>query len=292
MLTFPNSFFDEECRNGFCIEPMMKKAWAAELETLSTFQSVCEKNGLTFWMYAGTLLGAVRHRGFIPWDDDVDVAMPREDYQKLLQLPPTELPGDYHLLSPHNRDYYPDVDNSFCNTLHIHKDDVHLRQFHGFPYPVGIDIFPFDNITDEEQDRAVHFQLLDIINSVKIKLSREELSPEETESYLMQIEHLCGVTISRSQNIPNRLARLLDQLSQIYNDVPAARMGFLTTACQNSTRRMEKHWYRETVMLPFESLMLPAPVDYDAVLTRQFGDYKTCVQEPASHDYPFYKKYQ
>lgn len=82
MLYFDKDFFLGETRNDFYIEPMIKCAWAAELEVLEVVRNICEKHNLKYFAADGTLLGAVRHRGFIPWDDDIDIMMPRDDYMR------------------------------------------------------------------------------------------------------------------------------------------------------------------------------------------------------------------
>ena len=93
--SLPSSFYQPETRCNYHISGNMKKVWAIELDLLRKFTEVCEKHGLNYFMDGGTLLGAVRHKGFIPWDDDADVIMPREDYDKLWLIASEEFRGPY-----------------------------------------------------------------------------------------------------------------------------------------------------------------------------------------------------
>ena len=86
-----------EMRDGYPVAPEMKKLWAVELDLLRVFLSHCERHGLKCWVEGGTLLGAVRHKGFIPWDDDLDVAMMRDDYDRLCQIGNDGLSEPYFL---------------------------------------------------------------------------------------------------------------------------------------------------------------------------------------------------
>ena len=85
-LKLPEGFLEPEERCGYQVTTKLKKIWAVELDLLDQFQKVCAKHNIKYQVFAGTLLGAVRHKGFIPWDDDIDVCMPREDYDKILPL--------------------------------------------------------------------------------------------------------------------------------------------------------------------------------------------------------------
>ena len=86
-MEFPASYFQGEYREGFYVAPMMKRAWAAQMEVLLLFDEICDTYGLKWYIAYGTLLGAVRHKGFIPWDDDIDIWMFREDMMRLNDLP-------------------------------------------------------------------------------------------------------------------------------------------------------------------------------------------------------------
>ena len=85
-LQIPEDFYKEETRNGYTVSEKMKRVWAVELDLLAEFQRVCEKYNLTYYADSGTLIGAVRHHGYIPWDDDIDIVMKRDDFEKLVNV--------------------------------------------------------------------------------------------------------------------------------------------------------------------------------------------------------------
>ena len=90
-----NFSFEEETRQNYLISKEMKQVWACELDLLKKLLQVCEKYNLKCWADAGTLIGAIRDHGFIPWDDDIDVAMLREDYDKLVSIADKEFAHPY-----------------------------------------------------------------------------------------------------------------------------------------------------------------------------------------------------
>ena len=89
------SFFKEEERCGYLVTEKRKKVWAVGLELWERFDEVCKKHGITYYAYYGTLLGAVRHQGFIPWDDDIDVIMFRDEYKRFQEIAPSEFTEPY-----------------------------------------------------------------------------------------------------------------------------------------------------------------------------------------------------
>ena len=114
------------------------------LEILQEVHKICVANDITYWIEAGTLLGAKRHKGFIPWDDDIDIAMPRKDYNKFLKIAQEKLPQDMFL---QNKETEPDYYLPFSkirknNTLLIETGETGEENYH---HGIFIDIFPFDN---------------------------------------------------------------------------------------------------------------------------------------------------
>ena len=96
-INIPPTFFDEEVRCNYIVKSLMKEVWAVEMDLLEEAKRVFEKYNLRWYAIGGTLLGAVRHKGFIPWDDDIDIAMPRSDYAKSQELAGDEFCYPYFL---------------------------------------------------------------------------------------------------------------------------------------------------------------------------------------------------
>ncbi len=94
-IELPAHYLDEEVRCGYTVTSSMKKIWAVELDLLAKFDEVCSKHAIQYVALWGTALGAVRHNGFIPWDDDIDVGMDRENYDKLCAIAPKEFKEPY-----------------------------------------------------------------------------------------------------------------------------------------------------------------------------------------------------
>ena len=92
MLELDDNYFKEEERCGFKIPSMMKRVWAVEMDVLTHIDRICMEYGLTYYAAFGTMLGAVRHNGFVPWDDDIDISLMRDEYNELIRILPGELP--------------------------------------------------------------------------------------------------------------------------------------------------------------------------------------------------------
>ena len=119
-----SSFFREEIRNGFLVTEKMKRIWYTEISLLQELDRVCKKYGLRYFAEYGTLLGAVRHNGFIPWDDDIDVAMLRDDYEKLKKVAAEEFKAPYFF-----QDSYTDSMIWAFSKLRDRNDSGHIISF-------------------------------------------------------------------------------------------------------------------------------------------------------------------
>lgn len=294
MLQFNKKFFEEEERNGFCISSMMKRAWAVELEVLSQVSAVCKKYDIPYFAAYGTLLGAIRHKGFIPWDDDVDIALKREDYVRLLKILPKELPESYFVNSYYTCDTHRQPWASVVNTRYILQDAEKIRQFWGCPYVCGIDIFPMDFVsTDEELDNT-QMDLYGIVFSVAQNFIKYEASGELYQ-YVPQIERMCGVNLNDDGTIQKQLLLLADKIAGLFHEDESDEITLITSRLNRGNRnfKFQKEWFQQTKEVPFENIAISVPVEFDKVLAVLYGvDYMIPKRARGNHDYPFYKRQQ
>lgn len=292
-MNFVNEFFKREVRDGFEISEMMKRAWAAQMEVLQVVVDICERNGLQYFADWGTLLGAVRHQGFIPWDDDIDICLKREDYNRLIQILPQELPHGFVMAGMYAGTKRLQM-AAEVSQLRVMADETlwdfndYMKYFHGFPYQrAGIDIFPLDYIPrDEELSGVQKIMFQQGLNLLENWNSLEQSG--ELEDGLREYGRLCNIKIEMRADMKNWLWKLTDAISSLYHRDEADYLTNYTFWLTKETYKLKKEWYDEVIMLPFENVKIAAPAMYHEALTAQFGDYMVPVQGAADHSYPFY----
>lgn len=292
-MTFPENFFEKECRCNFEISTMMKRAWAAEMEVLQVVADICQKHNLQYYADWGTLLGAIRHKGFIPWDDDIDICMKREEYMKLIQLLPQELPYGFVMAGMYAKSKRLQ-DAAYVPHLRVMADETqwdfneYMKKFHGFPYQrIGIDIFPLDAIPTDEEELTLQRNL--IRQGLFILSNWSTLQKDDSlETYIHQYEKLCNVKIPQDETMQNHIWRLVDAISALYTNENTIEMADGGASPNQELCRLKREWYDNVIYVPFENIMIPIPGNYEQVLTTQFGDYMVYKRYAADHDYPFY----
>ncbi len=295
-MNFDTCFFETEVRNDFTVSGLMKRAWATQMEVLQAVADVCTRHDIPWFSDWGTLLGAVRHHGFVPWDDDIDIAVKRADYDRLIPLLRTELPDDFVLIGIYaDAEHLHPIPHSRVITNDKDRDlEKYMKRFHGFPFHyAGIDICPLDYIPRDLEKRKLINSKLNRINQVILKLDVEEpkdSSPlSECEQELCEIEALCNTSIPRDDSAVYELWRLFDSLSAGCREEEADHLADYDLWFSDPGRLLRKEWYEDIIYLPFETISMPVPVGYDDVLTATYGDYHTPVKFIQAHDYPFYK---
>ena len=291
MLQFDDKFFEGEERCGFYVEPLMKRAWAAQLEVLEKFKVVCKRHQLNYFADFGTCLGAVRHKGFIPWDDDMDVAMPRKDLQLFLRYAKMELPESFKVITCHEYEEYDTIIVRLVNTNSITTNPDFLNEYHGFPFACGLDIFPLDYIPRDPDEREVQIELFNLVSGVKAAHQPDSAATDEDKAYLLeQVETITGQPVDRNGNIVNQMAKLEDAISAMYDKKDADHIGIayrLTYYGDRAAHPLAD--YAKAIEMPFENTTIAVPVGYEGYLTRQYGENYMDYAIYLAHDYPFYR---
>ena len=295
MLKIDESFFKGEERCGHFVEPIMKRAWAAEMEMLEDIRIVCEKHDIKWFAAWGTLLGAVRHGGFIPWDDDVDICMLRPDLERFVEIAEKELPEYYEVMNIGTKDYFRDITSWVTNTKRIRWDHEYIEKFHGFPYMTGIDIFPVDYISrDEEQAEAIRVLCKVLIEETLGLIDcPDEFAPQREEA-LATIEGALNITIDRSGDLKKQVLSIANALFSMFGDADADEVAMIPYITRTKGRtQVPKECYSEMKWMDFEGIIkVPVPVGYDEVLRSSFGDYMKIVKFIPHDPYPFFKPQQ
>lgn len=255
----PKNFLDEEIRCEFTVTTALKKIWAIELEMMLAFDSICKKYNLKYFLMYGTLLGAIRHKGFIPWDDDVDVGMPRNDYEKLLTLKDKfQFP---HFLQCHG------TDKEYCssytrlrnaNTTAISKMLKYQNMNHG----IFLDIFPFDNTPGiETENRHEIIDTLNRENGTFMKLK----NPELDEKNKLRVQNYSGRN-------PTDTLKEIDEIATQFNNQETEYVCSIVNTMGKFDFFKKEDVYN-TILWDYEGFKFPIPSGYDNVLKEIFGNY-------------------
>ena len=291
-MKIPEQFYEPEVRDGFYVPSQMKRYWAAMLNVLEQIDKVCRNHGLKYFADYGTLIGAVRHGGFIPWDDDFDISMLREDYMVFLKVAESELPAGYKVLSIYNDHRSHTFLARVVNNDLISTEQSFLSANHNCPYATGVDIFPIDHFEYDDGINEYRKLLISVVDEVADLVDEEETDINNLPEVIRErIEYLCSesrTTIENGKYIKQQLRILSDRLAALF-DSTASHVCHSYFWERSNFQIYPKEYYENTVMLPFECTYIPAPIAYDRVLSECYGPrYIIPVRSGGVHNYPLY----
>ena len=286
-MIFPDNYFEDEVREGFFVTSMMKRCWAAQLQVLEDVDALCQKYNIKYYGDCGTLIGAVRHGGYIPWDDDLDICMLREDYE-LFSKHVHELPENYTLLNWLTRDDWDEAFARIVNTECIRFDDEFMDHYHGFPYSTGLDIFILDYMykdSELEEERRLRAKMYMQIASV----AQDNLN-DECKELISSVEKMCNVKIDYSRPVHKQLRRLAEDSITEVKRKDANKVCFMAAWIEYHSCFWDKKYCDQMMRVPFENTTIPIPVAYDIILKAHYGDYMKVIRSGGAHDYPCFAK--
>lgn len=257
----PRDFLKEETRCDFFVDLNRKKLWMVELDLLNKLDNICKKHNLRYFLIYGTLLGAIRHHGFIPWDDDIDVIMFREDYEKLVGLS-DEFQYPYFFQTPQTDPNY------FYSFAKIRNENTTFVSdafsFQGFHAGVFLDIMVLDNWIPADGKIVYDFvKYLIIENSIYMRKKNPNLS----QSDLKRVMQWKGLD-------PLFVYNMIQKTGQMFRDCETEYCADSTMTIYGYGRSVfKKHFFREATYVQFENLHLPVPADYDSCLKTTYSNY-------------------
>lgn len=256
---------EDEIRDGFCVSSKIKKVWKVQLDLAKKLVEVCNKYNLKCYIIWGTLLGAVRHKGFIPWDDDFDMAMPRKDYNILCSIADKEFQGDYFFQNAlSDRAYfigYSRLRNS--STTGIIKDNTNLNYNNG----IYIDIYPMDGLCKNIVYRKLQFLMRDIYTWLSISY----YGHASASTVLRQIGLKIVGRIARFTTYEHLYLRYTYWCSR-YNEY-SDKIGLIYHPTLYKKYIFNKKDSEKIIYLTFEDTTLPAPEGFRDILSNVYGNY-------------------
>lgn len=281
----PPEFFREEAK-AIVVSAETKRLWAVLLDLLLEFDRVCKKNGIKYMIDGGTLLGAVRHGGFIPWDDDIDVIMLREEYEKLNRIAVSEFSAPYfwqtNETDPEHGRGFARLRNSsttyiICSEMNGKKPLFHHNQ------GVFLDVFICDNIPDFAKERSPFLKRLSKLQSRAWTLRNQGHAPwsmglvTRIPDFMRKLSYLL-LSPSPEKNISQRLLKKLDAEAQRYDDrTPTEYVSHLTFCATEGSRFcyiFPRKFFENLTEVEFEGHKFPATAHWDEYLTGFYGNWR------------------
>lgn len=243
-------------------EQELHKVWKVEQEILDVIHDVCKKNNLRYSLAYGTLLGAVRHGGFIPWDDDIDLIMPRKDYEELKRIWKDEAPTRYLLMDYHTNYDNPNTFTKIVkdNTTFLQDDEARTKSFHK---GIFVDIIPGDLAAPKGVSRKLQY----IMSAVYLLYSRGHSSG--SGGIIGLIEKVL-LKIPKKKYYKYRVKA--EKYLRKWNESESKEMLFIETLA-GCKKYYPSDMFDNLVEIPFSDKRYSAVADYDSMLTKIYGDY-------------------
>ena len=236
-----------------------------ELEILHEIDRICKKHGIIYTLTYGSLLGAIRHKGFIPWDDDMDIAMTRDHYERFKQVCKKELSDRFfYQCNETDPEYFHLIDKIRLNgTIFREKVTADKKMHQG----IYVDIFPFDSVPENKFRRKLqflHFHLYRVGLMSKFLKNSERHGAKKILSYIVKVIYA-----------PFSMKTLYKRAAAVASKYRGQDMKYVFCLYDSILldSLLQKEWLEETIDGSFEGYTFPIPKEYDKVLRVMYGDY-------------------
>lgn len=245
----------------------LRKLQLKELDTLVYFKEFCDKNNLLFYLCGGCCIGSLRTGGFIPWDDDIDILMPRDDYEKLYKLWDNDKHERFKLLRTDEKIF---TGNIFTTIVDTETTCVKANQaLLDIPFGIMMDIFPIDGCPKGKFKRTMQK-----LNAMIYSLFLAQIVPEN-HGGIMALGSKFLLSIVKSPKAREKKWRNAERRMSKYKISDCEYITELCEGVHSMQPEYPKEWFASAVYREFEGLQMPIPVGYDPYLKKAFGDYMT-----------------
>lgn len=251
------------------VEMTIDEVKSCAIGVLDFIDSVCKQNGLQYFLCGGTLLGAVRHKGFIPWDDDIDIHMPRKDYERLFEVWPKE--SFYHLLNYKNTPHFPYAFAKAIDSRTLKIEDLRKQsQLIG----VDVDIFALDNLPEDEEETIDFF---DNIKRFQAKMENYSTPFRRASTFPRTIARTLIISGRRLKELLgieslDAIVKSYSEYAQRYSEAESEYIGVTSISHYGVKEKNPKSNFADSILVSFEGKEYPAPIGYADVLRRVYGD--------------------
>ena len=267
----------------------LHKLQDVELSLFQKLKEICNKYGLTYYAACGTLLGAIRHKGFIPWDDDMDLFLPWPDYQRLVEVAPIECKYPFFFQS-----IYTERD-AMANACRLRRSDTTgftKWEFEnvgpGYNFGVFIDIFPLFFVPDSEEERrlqkerVMHAWRCIHGHDAYMQQMRGGYVNKQYESYIPEFRALCD---EKGLRVNNDITWLKEQYLEacVWNE-KTREVGTTSSRCHKPSLMWNAEWFQNTIEMPFETTSIVCPAEFEKILEKSYGNWRTPVRGSSDHE--------
>lgn len=261
-----------ETKYGFDITEKRLMVWNIEKELLLYFEKICKEENFEYWAIAGTLLGAVRHSGFIPWDDDIDLVMMRKDYNKLRDLAQKYNNEKYFIQSWKNEENYcwEQIRIRNSNTTAIEVNEIERKNWKTYNHGIFIDIFPLDSVPNNAFKKIVQIKKLSLLKKIiqpgVAGVGKRTIVKDFICLLLMKFTKIVGY---------EKLYKYREKLSTKYNKKNTKDIGIISNFPNLGDRMIwSRNDFYDSIKLDFDNLKINVPSGYKNILAKQYGDWK------------------
>lgn len=292
----PKSFFDPESKE-IIVSTDIKRIWAVELDLLAEFDAVCRTNGIKYALFAGALLGAIRHGGIIPWDNDIDVMMLREEYDRFCAIAPKAFSAPYSLQTDANTPFaakgHAKLRNSSTTAI-LRAEMSGGRCVFDYDQGVFLDIFPLDAVPDDEAERDAFLNEVNIARRNVFAVRGPLTAYRNRKRFNLGVRsRWIGAWLTYKERLTGRpllseAVRKFEETAQKFNGRGMKNVSTVSFGSGWERKYLERSWIEDVVDHDFAYLKCLVPRQAEVILDRCYGNWRKHVVGGDSHGGVFF----